>query len=164
MSALSDRLDPKMAQTLRVIALAMGAGVALLAAVVALLHARSDLAVATPQSLRATNALTVITMAVAVSSIGVSELLWKLLLRKMDETNINQKVQRAFLVRTALRESSALFGAVAALIASQTGVLRAQPAYWANLAPATLFWSYLYLHWPSLENLKTELDAVSLEN
>ena len=50
-----------------------------------------------------------------------------------------------------------MLGGVAALLAASAGVLRIYPAYWAALAPAALFWSYLYAHWPSDANLKEEL-------
>jgi hypothetical protein len=160
-SAAADALDDGMARILRTIAFAMGTGVALLAAVSIVLYSRSATAVPTPQSLKLINMLTIVSMAGSVAAIVASELLWKQMLSRATSANVNASTQVAFIVRAATREGAALAGTVTFFLACQDGVLRAYPAYWVDLAPAVLFWSFLYLHWPSLENLKAEVGEVA---
>ena len=150
-----------MSRTLRVIAFAMGNGIALLTAIAVFFYWRSNAAAPTPQSLKLINSLTIFTAAAALAAIVSSEFVWKTMILGATPANVNATVQSAFIVRAALREGAALAGCVTLLLASQDGVLRAYPAYWVDLVPAALFWSFLYLHWPSLENLKAELAQVS---
>ena len=157
---LAERLDPAMTRSLRAISAAMGAGIGLLAAIVVFFHVRSQGIFPTAESVRLANLLTMSASGFAVATIVASELLWKALLKGAEESNANARLRTAFVVRTAAREGGALLGGVAALLAANAGVLRIYPAYWTALAPAVLFWSYLYLHWPSYVNLKAELRAV----
>jgi len=156
---LAERIKPETARTLRTLAFAMGAGIAMLVLVVGFLYARSTPPAPTPQSLRVVNMLTVLAMGGALVAIAASEILWKQTLAKVAGDKIDEAVSPAFILRSAVREGAALLGGVAALLAEQSGVLRAYPAYWATLAPAVLFWSYLFIHWPSDENLKSEVAA-----
>ena len=144
-------ISPAQAQSLQIIAAAMGLGIFLLCGVVVFNFFTSAKA-PTPEMLRMVNLLTGVTMAVTAATIVVSEILWKVLLKPGPSA-----LSGAFIARTACREGGALLGCVTALIAAMSGVLRVYPAYWANLAPAALFWSYLYLHWPSVANLQNEL-------
>lgn len=162
MSGAAEGLAEGMTLTLRTIAFAMGNGVALLAAIAVFFYVRSAAAAApTLQALRLVNTMTALSMAAAVGAIVVSEIVWRRMLAGTTIENVNAKTQTAFIVRTALREGAALAGTVTLLIAAQNGVLRAYPAYWADLVPAVLFWSFLYLHWPTLENLKLELSELT---
>ena len=160
MSQPSDSLAEGMTRTLRVISFAMGNGIALLTAISIFFYWRTSGAAPTPQSLKLINNLTIFSAAAAFAAIVVSELVWKKMLSGASLEDVNAKTQTAFILRSALRESAALVGGVTLLLACQDGVLRAYPAYWVDLAPAALFWSFLYLHWPSLENLKTELGEI----
>jgi hypothetical protein len=160
MSGLADGLVEGMTRTLRVISLAMGNGIALLIALIVFLYMRSAAAVPTPQALKLINTLTILSMAYSVGAIVVSEILWKKMIGEATASDVNAKTQSAYILRAAMREGAALLGGVTLLLAGQNGVLRAYPAYWVDLAPAALFWSFLYLHWPTLENLKTELNEV----
>lgn len=155
---MSRELDPAQARSLQVIAFAMGMGILLLVGVVAFTYFQNARA-ATPEGLRLINALTMATMAATVGAAVLSEALWKLLLRRPGD--FPKSLQAAFLARSACREGAALVGCVTALLAAMNGVLRAYPAYWADLVPAALFWSFLYVHWPSAENLKVELEGFS---
>ena len=157
MSGPADGLDEGMAKTLSVIAFAMGNGVALLTAVTLFLYFRSSAAVPTPQSLKLINMLTMLSAAGSFAAIVASEIAWKKMLTGAVAADVNAKTQTAFIIRAAMREGAALMGSVTLFLACQDGVLRAYPAYWVDLAPAALFWTFLYLHWPSLENLKAEL-------
>ena len=156
----AESLAEGMTRTLRVIAFSMGNGVALLTAVSLFFYGRSAAAAPTLQSLRLVNRLTILSMAAAFAAIVVSELAWKKMLARVVAENVNAKTRTAFIVRAALREGAALAGGATLFLACQDGVLRAYPAYWVDLAPAALFWSFLYLHWPSLENLKAELAEI----
>lgn len=155
---MSRELDPAQVRSLQVIAFAMGMGVLLLVGVVAFTYFQNARA-ATPEGLRLINALTMATMAATVGAVALSETLWKLLLRRPGD--FSKSLQAAFLARAACREGAALVGCVTALLAGMNGVLRAYPAYWADLAPAVLFWSFLYVHRPSAENLTIELGGFS---
>lgn len=157
---MNEPIDPAVPRTLQVISLAMGLGIALLCGFVAVTHFRAAHP-ASPESVRLVNVFTAAAMGLTVAMIVVSEVLWKLLLTKRGAKPLSQAVIGAFIVRLACREGAALAGCVAALLAAMGGVLRAYPAYWANLAPAVLFWSYLFLHWPTAENLAAELADVS---
>ena len=160
MSEAAEILAEGMSRTLRVVAFAMGNGIALLTIISIFFYLRSGTAAPTAQSLKAVNTMTVLSMAASAAAIVVSEIVWKKMLAGADASNANAKTQAAFVVRAALREGAALAGGVTFLIACQDGVLRAYPAYWVDLLPAGLFWSFLYLHWPSLGNLKAELAEV----
>jgi hypothetical protein len=149
-----------MTRTLRVIAFAMGNGIALLTAISVFFYWRSNAAAPTPQSLKLVNSLTIFSAAASFLAIVVSELVWKKMLAGASAADVNAKTQAAFIVRAALRECAALAGGVTLLLACQDGVLRAYPAYWVDLAPAALFWSFLYLHWPSVANLRIELEEL----
>jgi hypothetical protein len=156
---IDQKLAP-VAAVLRSIAAAMGAGIALLVAVDAFLCLKAVDRVPTPQSLRTVNLLTMIAMAYAFGGIVVSELLWRSTLRGATAENVGATASKAFIIRSAVREGAALLGAVVVLLAATGGVLRLYPAYWANLVPAALFWSYLWAHWPTVAKLKAELAAV----
>lgn len=160
MSAASDALEDGMARTLRLIGFAMGAGIALLALVSFTFYARSAELVPAPSAVKMINMLTVISMGYALATIVVSEILWKKMIAGATADDVNMKVQKAFIVRSVTREGGALLGAITFFIACQNGVLRTYPAYWIDLVPAALFWSFLYVHWPSLENLKTEVGGI----
>jgi hypothetical protein len=153
----ADALDEETARILRVIAFAMGNGIALLTGISIFLYARSTAGSPSLSSLRFINLMTALSMAASVAAIVASEILWKTLLRGAAAADVNAKTQAAFIVRSAVREGAALLGSVTFFLACQDGVLRAYPAYWADLVPAGLFVSYLYLHWPSLDNLKAEV-------
>lgn len=153
---MSEDFDPALPGTLKVISAAMGLGIALLAGIVVFTHV-TNARPATPEALRTVNVFTALTMGAALAAIILSEIAWKVLLRRAAAGAFAQKIAGAFIARMACREGAALLGCVTALLAAMSGVLRAYPAYWANLAPAVLFWSYLYLHWPTAENLKSEI-------
>lgn len=153
---MSEDFDPALPGTLKVISAAMGLGIALLAGIVVFTYA-TNARPATPEALRAVNVFTAVAMGVTLAAIILSEILWRALLQRAGEGAFTRKLTGAFIARMACREGAALLGCVAALLAAMSGVLRAYPAYWANLAPAALFWSYLYLHWPTAENLKSEI-------
>lgn len=152
-------LDPRVSGTLRMISLAMGAGLTAFCAVVGVLYARSG-AVATPEKVRLVNVLTGVSMFYAAVAIVVSEVLWKSILRRPGD--LSGKARTGFIVRLALREGAALLGCVTALLAAMNGVLRAYPAYWVDLAPAALFWSFLVLHWPAPERLLAEIRELTI--
>ncbi|MFI5361708.1 MAG: hypothetical protein ACHQ49_07040 [Elusimicrobiota bacterium] len=156
MSGPAESLDGATASGLRVIAFAMGAGIFLLTVVSLFLFARSAVSAPTPQALKFINTLTILSMAASFAAIVASEFAWKELL-----AGANASIQTAFVVRAAVRESAALLGGVTFLLAGQNGVLRAFPSYWVDLVPAGLFWFFLYMHWPSLANLKAELAQIA---
>lgn len=153
---MSESVDPAVAAQLKIIAAAMGLGVALLCLVIAGLFLQND-RVATPEGLRLINLLTGMAMAGTVVAILASEILWKSIMARGG----GKAVVAAFVARSACREGAALLGCVTALLGAMNGVLRTHPAYWADLAPAVLFWSYLYVHWPSAANLNAEIDVIS---
>lgn len=157
MSASAGSLRPATSRALRVIALGMGAGVALLSGLVVWLALRAPERAPSLESVRAVNAATLIAMVLALASIAASEIAWKARLRGAAAEDLDRRAAQAFLLRSILREAGALFGCAAAFPAAMGGVLRAYPAYWADLAPAALFGSYLWLHWPTDERLKAEL-------
>jgi len=155
-SALAERIEEGTARMLAAIVYPMGAAVATLAGIVALMHVQSVRS-PSPREVATVNLMTMIAMAVAVAAIVASEFLWKSALRRADEGNVNAVVRTAFVARTALREGAALLGGAVALVAARNGTLRVYPAYWADLAPAALFLGYLVLHRPTLDNLRAEV-------
>lgn len=161
MSAAADALEDGMARTLRLLSFAMGLGIAFLVLISIVFYTRSSAVVPTPAAVKMINMLTVISMGYALATIVVSEIVWKKMLAGAAAADVNMKTQKAFIVRAATREGGALLGGISFFIACQNGVLRAYPAYWIDLAPAALFWSFLYFHWPSLENLKAEVGEIA---
>ena len=157
MSAPTETLDDASTSALRLAAGVMGVGVAAMTAVVALLHQRASGRVPTPESVRLVNALTLAAMGLAALLIGASEAAWRYSIRSATREGGGARVRAAFLVRCVLREGAALSGLGVAALGAVSGALRVYPAYWANLAPAVLFWSFLCLHWPSAEKLKSEI-------
>lgn len=161
MSAAADALEDGMARTLRLVSFAMGLGIGFLALISMVFYSRSAEVVPAPSAIKMINMLTVISMGYALATIVVSEILWKKMLAGAVAADVNMKTQKAYIIRSVTREGGALLGAVTFFIACQNGVLRAYPAYWIDLAPAALFWSFLYFHWPSLENLKAEVGEIA---
>lgn len=153
---MSEDFDPALPGRLKVISAAMGLGIALLAGIVAFTYV-TNARPATSEALRTVNVFTAVTMGAALAAIVLSEVLWNALLKRAGAGGFAQRLTGAFIARMAYREGAALLGCVTALLAAMSGVLRAYPAYWADLAPAVLFWSYLYLHWPTAENLRAEV-------
>jgi hypothetical protein len=146
-------VSPAVAQTLRVIALAMGGGLTMVAGLVALFNtgARTP----TPVEIRTINALTTVAMVFTLLAIAASELLWRKLLKSAPGA-LGARVQTAFIARLACREAAGLLGLTVAYIAAINGVLRLYPAYWVDLAPFVLFLGFLAAHFPSAEKLTAE--------
>ena len=144
-------MRPETGRLLRLIAGGMGAGVVALAAAAVFMHLRAEGRVPTPSELRTANALTTAAMAAALAAIVGAQLAWKAAMAGSGD--LDARLRKAFILRTALREAGALPGCVAALLAAGWGVMRVYPAYWALLVPAGLFFSYLAAHWPSDERL-----------
>lgn len=151
---LGESLDEKGAGALRSIALAMSVSTVLLCGGVVL--ARSPRAPA-PEDVRLANLLLMGAMAGAFALILASERLWRRALERAAPESAAGAVQSAYILRLACREGAAVLGALAAMNASQRGVLALYPAYWAALAPAGLFLTHVWLHWPSLARLRAEL-------
>lgn len=150
-----DGVSPATAQTLKIIAGSMGAGLTLMAGLVAWSHANAAGKVPTPDNVRLINLLTTVAMLNAVSCIVASEFMWRRTLRN-PAGPLGARVQTAFIVRLALREGAALLGMTVAYLAALNGVLKAYPAYWVNLVPCGLFLGFLAAHWPSAEKLTAE--------
>lgn len=143
-----DGIPPEVARQLQIIALAMGAGLALMAGLVFWAYHNAAAAVPSPAQVKSINALTAIMMAVSLGLIVGSELAWRSLLLKSPRP-LSGRVQTAFIVRLACREGAGLLGMTVAYIAAVSGVLRVYPAYWVNLAPFALFLVFLATHWPT---------------
>lgn len=150
------RVSAETARTLRIIAAAMAGGLALFAGVAVWFHLRAAGAVPTPEQVRGVNLLTTLAMAGAVGSILGSEILWRRLLRAPGGT-LDERARAAFVARLALREGGAIFGLAVAVLAALSGILRAYPAYWANLAPFGLFVVFVAARWPSEEGLNAQI-------
>lgn len=158
-----DGVPPAVSRQLQVIALAMGAGLALMAGLVLWAHHSAAAAVPSPAQVKSINALTAIMMAVALALIVGSELAWRSLLLKSPRP-LSGRVHTAFIVRLACREGAGLLGLTVAYIAAISGVLRVYPAYWVNLAPFALFLVFLATHWPTEEKLAAEARDVLGQN
>jgi hypothetical protein len=150
------RIDPAASQQMKVIAGAMGMGVAMLWVMILFFYFQNARA-ASPENVRFINMMTAFAMGGTVAAIVASEAMWKSLLSQAAPEEAGKAFTSAFIVRSACREGAAMMGSVTALLAALNGVLRANPAYWINAAPTVLFFSYLYVHWPSVENMEAEL-------
>ena len=155
----TDAIPDSSAQTLRLIALAMGGGLALMAGLVAWTYFNSVVPAPSPAAVKAVNTLTTLAMIAAMGAIVASEIVWRVLLRKTPGT-LAGRLYTAYLVRLALREGAGLIGLTVAYVAAANGVLRAYPAYWVNLVPFGLFIGYLAAYWPTTEGLRTQVRAV----
>ncbi len=153
-------VSPATAQTLKIVAGAMGAGLTLMAGLVAWSYVNSAGKTPTPYDARLVNLLTTAAMLVAVVSTVASEFLWRRLVKATPGV-LGVRVQGAFIVRLALREGAGLLGMTVAYIAALDGVLRAYPAYWVNLAPYGLFLTFLAAHWPTAETLASEAREIA---
>jgi len=154
-----DGVSPATAQQLKIIAFAMGAGLAMMAGLVFWSYLYAADKAPTAQGVQFINTLTTAAMVVALMAIVVSEFVWRSLLRKTPGP-LGARVQTAFIVRLACREGAGLLGMTVAYLAAINGVLRAYPAYWVNLVPFALFLGFLATHWPSAEGLAADADAV----
>ena len=139
----------------------MAGGLTLMAGLIVWSYVGTVGKVPTPDQLRVVNLLTTIVMVAAVVTIGASEVLWRVILRRAS-SELGARAQTAFLVRLACREGAALFGMTAAYIAAGSGVLRVYPAYWVNMVPYTLFLGFLATHWPSADKLAAEAREILL--
>lgn len=152
-------VSPAAARQLRIISFAMGAGLALMAGLVVWSYVNAAAKVPTPREVQSINSLTTVMMIVALAAIVASEYAWRALLRRTPGT-LSARVQTAFIVRLACREGAGLLGMTVAYVAALSGILRAYPAYWVNLAPFALFVGFLAAHWPSAEKLAAEAREV----
>ena len=150
-----DGVSPAAAQQLKIIALAMGGGLTLMAGLIFWSYLNAAAKVPTPNEVRSINTLTTVMMVVALLSIVASEVVWRFILRKTPGA-LSVRVQTAYIARLACREGAGLLGMTVAYIAALNGVLRVYPAYWVNLAPLVLFLIFLATHWPSAERLTAE--------
>jgi hypothetical protein len=150
-----DGVSPEAGRQLSIIALAMGAGLAMMAGLVFWTHINAPAKVPTPAGVKFINTLTIAAMVYGLLSIIGSEGLWRSILRRTPGA-LSGRVQSAFIVRMACREGGGLLGLTVAYLAALNGVLRAYPAYWVNLAPCALFLGFLAAHWPSAEKLTAE--------
>ena len=148
-------VPPETARQLQIISLAMVSGLVMLAGAVVWFHVASEGKVPDPKSIQTINAMTTTAMVLALGMIVASEFVWRSVLRQPGGT-LGSRVQTAFIVRLAMRESAALLGLVVAFLAARGGVLRVYPAYWAALAPFALFLGFLAVHWPAEERLAAE--------
>lgn len=142
-------------RTLRIIAGAMAWGVLMFAGVVVWLHLRAEGKVPAPEQVRGVNLMTTMVMAAAAGAIMGSEILWRRLLA--GPGSLDERARTAFIARLALREGGALMGLAVAAVAALSGILRAYPAYWANLVPAGLFLGFVAMRWPSEESLERQV-------
>lgn len=153
--ATDQPVSPQAAQQLQIIATAMGGGLVMMAGLVAWTFANAAAKVPTPNELKSINLLTTVIMVAALLAIAASEAAWRLVLRKTPGP-LAARVQTAFIVRLACREGAGLLGMTVAYVAAASGVLRAYPAYWVNLAPFGLFLGFLATHWPTADKLSAE--------
>lgn len=69
-------------------------------------------------------------------------------------------IRAASLLRLALLEAPALFGVVICIIASQRGVLHAEPLTWLNLASSAAFFIVLILTFPTRDRVTVLLTSM----
>ncbi len=141
---------------LSIVSGATASGTVLLIAIIIFLHLHCQ-KYPTAQDIAIINRLTGAAMIAALVAIMASEIIWKSQLRRIDAHNADAIIRTAFTIRTGLREMSAILGAFVTLMASTGGVLKLYPVYWATLLPAWLFLGYLAMHWPTFENLDSEI-------
>lgn len=157
----SEGVPEPVAQTLRIISFAMAAGLTAMAGLVAWTYFNYKGEAPTPDRVRLINILTTVAMAVTLSAIAASEVLWRRMLKKRTGA-LSGAVQTAFIVRLALREGPGLLGLTAAYLAAANGTLKAYPAYWVNAVPYALFLTFLAAHWPTAERLASEAREIGL--
>jgi hypothetical protein len=152
-------IEPAAARTLRMISAAMGAGLAIVAALVLWAYVGAAGTVPSPVDVKSINVFTTVAMVFALAATIASELAWRGGVRKSAGTSGG--VQTAFIVRLACREAAALLAMTVAFLAAGNGVLRTYPAYWVNLAPFVLFLIFLASHWPAAERLEAEVREIA---
>ena len=150
-----DGVSPATSQQLKIIAFAMGGGLAMMAALIFWSYLSATARVPTPHDVKFINTSTTVAMVSALVLIIASEVSWRSMLLKSSGA-LGGRVHIAFIVRLACREGAGLLGLTIAYIAACNGVLRVYPAYWVNLAPFILFLGFLAAHWPSEEKLAAE--------
>ncbi len=159
---IEDRPALAACRQLQLIALAMGGGLILMAGLVFWSYLNATAQVPTPQEIKAINTLTTTAMVITLLAIVISEVCWRAMIRKTSGM-FKARVQTAYIVRLAFRESAGLFGMTVAYIAALNGVLRVYPAYWVNMLPVALFLLFLAVHWPSTGSLTAEHSTTFFE-
>lgn len=155
-----ESVSPEAARTLRIIAVAMAGGMAMMAGLVAWSCVNAAARTPTALEVRGINTLTIAVMALSFASIAASELVWRVVLRQA-KGELSRRVLTAYIVRLALREAPGLFGLTAAYVGAVNGVLKLYPSYWVNLVPFGLFLGFLASHFPSAEKLTSEAREAS---
>ncbi len=150
-----ENVSPEAAHTLRIIALAMGGGMAMMAGLVAWAYFNAAARTPTALEVRGINTLTIAVMAMSFASIAASEVVWRMVLRK-SQGELSRRVLTAYIVRLACREMPGLFGLTVAYVGAVNGVLKIYPSYWVNLVPFGLFLGFLASHFPAVEKLTSE--------
>lgn len=155
--AVVEGLTEASARALRPVTGGMAAGIVGFAAFVAWSYAGGG-TVEQPNAARFINIMTMAAMAWSLAGIMAAEFMWRRTVRAIERpADADASVQTAYILRLALREGGALLGLVVCFLACGNGVLRAYPAYWVNAAPAVLFLFFVYVRWPTLENLRAQV-------
>ena len=149
-----DAVSPALGQQLKIIALAMGGGLTMMAGLILWSYLNAAAKTPTLNEVRSINTLTIAIMVAALLAIVASEVAWRFLLKTSGAFGV--RVQIAYIVRLACREGAGLLGMTVTYVAALNGVLRAYPAYWVNLVPFALFLGFLAAHFPSAEKLTAE--------
>lgn len=148
-------------RALRILHLAIPAGVVLFLGVVAFLAVRPQQGSSYPGL---PLLLTIPSLALALATAAAAAVLPRRLLARRLATADSpeaaaQGLQHAAVIRLALLEAGTLFGVVVLLLAALDGSLRSQPLLWVNALPAFALVAVAALRWPERERLLDELEA-----
>jgi hypothetical protein len=160
-------LDGPRLRVLQVIPPAVAAAVLIACAAAVGLHATraADAPAATYDDLTLISLLSLVHLVLAATAWGLAFLLYhRLLVRPSDTTptvdGCLASIRTATIVRLSILEAPALFGALICIIASQRGVLDAEPFYWLNLASAAGLLAAVVLTFPTRDRITVLLTGM----
>ena len=153
MNEAPDDVVAAVANSLRVIQLAMTGGIAMLGLVVAFFYERSGMQ-PTPQAFSTQQTLSIVTIAYALLVPFIAPVLRR---SALGEAPTMEKVQAARIVAAALGEGASLLGLVACFLGAMSGALRARPIYWLDAVPAAVFALWMLKTLPTEEDIRSEL-------
>lgn len=139
--------------TLRLIFLAMGAGVLPLIGGAALLFLRPA-AEPTPAGIEALRMLTGLSLLAVAAGPFLGRILFDLCLRQDGNPDPWARLQAALIARMAVLEGGAILGMAACLFAALSGALQHQPLYWINALGLLPFYHGLISNLPSQQKLE----------
>jgi hypothetical protein len=164
---LRQAVDEATVRALRIMQVAMGVGVLVFSGFVLARGASGGGTTAgPPEPVGLVQGLSLANLLVALTVYAAAGPLFRVRIRaarlRSSAQDVAEALRGAWILRLALTEGSALFGAAVCYLAVGNGVLPGVPVYWANLLPVAAFLAFSAATFPTRERLVVALSDRSM--